>query len=138
MPDLAAQVRQHADRYDTDDPADKACHYALTTAAALIERDALRVGPLGKAGPRTTRPGLPSIGSADEAQHPEWPAVDLGAEPSVRCEQDRADYDRTRCADSGCLRCWLGGPLNWPSLKKADLDEDGLSKDAIDFRDLQH
>ena len=70
--------------------------------------------PLGKAAPRS-RPGLPSIGPGDELQHPAWPHIDDEAETAPDCARQRTEYSRTRCADETCRRCWLGGPVNWPS-----------------------
>lgn len=70
--------------------------------------------PLGKAAPRT-RPGLPTIDADDERQHPAWPHIDDQAETAPDCVHHRRRYQRTRCADQTCRRCWLGGPHNWPS-----------------------
>lgn len=70
--------------------------------------------PLGKAAPRTVRPGLASIGIEDERQRPDWPPVDETAPMAEGCETARTTYHRTRCAAETCGRCWLGGPENWP------------------------
>lgn len=70
--------------------------------------------PLGKAAPRT-RPGLVSIGEVDERNHPHWPLIDPAAKGAPGCTDQRETYQRTRCSNETCLRCWAGGHDNWPS-----------------------
>lgn len=54
-----------------------------------------------------------SITAEDELRHPQWPDINEAGDQAPGCENIRSEYNRTRCANAGCWRCWRGGPLNW-------------------------
>lgn len=51
----------------------------------------------------------PPLEPADEAQHPEWPAINDAVQAAEGCATVRAGYNRTRCCAPSCRRCWNGG-----------------------------
>lgn len=54
--------------------------------------------------------------AADEAANPGWPPIAPAAPLALLCAELREQYDRTRCVDLSCGRCW-GGQRPGPAVE---------------------